>query len=609
MILRPNTAIQKLKSYAGRGNDRHKLRTSERRRRYLEMLAAIHKPEIDLKIDGRQAFCRMVDGDTLIVVPAEEMPQPTTDFDGEVWDFLCQKAQTYHELGHHLFTDWPSLEDSRDQLDGIHKEVSHKLWNTLEDAAIERILGQRFNIKDDLYIKNSNLLSDASAGMRGVKVDLLGAVMVAAMEFKHPVGTLAKLLDDGDDEFTFKDDDMKDEFVSDILPELNSRAKEIKLENDPVERNRRIFDLYDDLVAPLVDSSMRIPSEMDPILVLLVEAENDRSEGTVFVTPAPNTDEGLDPQIEDPEEYEPPEVDIEVVETETEEDMSKASEEDDEGEKLTEEVEAYQEGIEELSKESQFSHTVRLPGSYDRDVRYHGNDDLRLEARAASKVLASELRQHLRQERRTGLVTGQRSGKIDQSRLRHYKRGDTRIFRRMDKPEEKDYTAFILLDRSGSMDIHGMDIEPVVIGTGALAYALEEVGIDVSIMSLCDDEPRVEVPLSGSVDGYSEYLFTTASDGNTPLAQALAVTRKQVEKNAGSHPFVVVITDGAADDEDAYFEELEKCHFPVVGVSVGNEEEPPDWYDDQASYFHAITYVHFDDTLDGISQMIRRIMF
>ena len=613
MKLRPNTAIQKLKSYAGFGDDREKLRTSSRRRRYLEMLAAIHKPDVNLKIQGGKAYCRMVDGDTLIVIPAEEMPQKATDLDGDIWDLLCQKTQTYHELGHHLYTDWPSFEHHKNNLVEMNYESAFKhMWNVLEDAAIERILSQRFDIDRDLTVKNANIIE---ADPIDAPIDMFGAIMITVMEYKHPVGNLARLLDDGNDDFVF-DSDIEDTFREDVLPEVTERAEAIKSENDPVERTKMIWELWDEVVFPHLPDIPHLPDDLMMMVGQMVEPDSDLTEGVSFTMPLPDDLESeVDEQIESPDEYESPQNPDELseLEEEYEEDMSKAnSNDDDKDDEMEEEIESYQEAVDELSEEqSDFDPELWLPGAYDLIISMGDKsaEEMQMAAEKASRKLASELRQNLRQERRNGVTTGQRSGKIDQNRVHLSQRGETRLFKRIDKPDEKDYSCVILLDRSGSMTDFGRNIKPVIEGVGALAYAMEEVGIDVSVMSLLDDRPAVEVPFAGSVDQYGKYLFHESTAGRTPIAQALAMVRKQVEKRSNTHPFVVVVTDGEADDEPAYHEELEKCNFPVVGVSVGSGSTPDDYYERQAGYFHAITYVDQYNTLDGISQMIRRIMF
>lgn len=627
MRLTPNTALSRLKSYAGLG-DRENVRTSRKRRRYLEMIAAVHKPDINLEITGSRAYCNLKsDGGTLIVVPAEEMPQPVTELEGKLWDLLCQKTQTYHELGHHLYTDWPSFEACLNEVRPYYQPTFKTMWNLLEDAAIERMLTYRFNIKKDLRIKNENIFRNGLDDESNVELDVAGSVLLAVGEFKHPTGHLAKLLDKTDDDFRFVSYDVEEVFVEEVLPELLDRSEKIKLEDDPEHRNRQIYELWDEVVQPAIEDTVEeveLPEGLDILFGQLVEPDHDMSEAMALPPSPSDDDEESDEedmaeimaQVVAPEEYDPEssidEDEVEELAEELESDMSKSTEDEPE---MSEELDSYRDSLRELQRELDERHGANapdmemvLPGGYEQDAEDWGDLNLRTEARAESLRLTRLLYQQLNEDRRNGLLTGQRSGKLDHNRMHQTERGDTRIFTRIDKPDEKDYRCVILLDRSGSMSDPGRYMNPVVKAVGALAFALEEVGIDVMVMSLTGNEPRLEKPFSQETETTGVNLFNTQTAGGTPLTPCLGIARRELEKGGGN-PFIVVITDGEVDSPDSYKEEIDRCQFPVVGVSVGKGPNPPGYYDGQAGYFHAITYVDQNRTLQGIEQMINRIMF
>jgi Mg-chelatase subunit ChlD len=164
----------------------------------------------------------------------------------------------------------------------------------------------------------------------------------------------------------------------------------------------------------------------------------------------------------------------------------------------------------------------------------------------------------------------------------------------------KDYSCLIILDRSGSMD--GKPVRTAETATAQLAHALFEVGVDVSVLSVWEGHPCLELPFGAHPKDHIDRLVTERADWGTPLSTAIAVSRARIGRGQGSHPFIVVITDGKPNDPSRYRSELEKCTFPVFGIYIGSKPGSHTSFFDQT--------IHTDaDTLERTLQQLIRALF
>lgn len=227
-------------------------------------------------------------------------------------------------------------------------------------------------------------------------------------------------------------------------------------------------------------------------------------------------------------------------------------------------------------------------------------------ATRVGQTLASDLRAQLQEHRTSEIQPGHRSGRIDSQRLYGAETGTSRIFQQVDESDEKDYSCQIVLDRSGSMN--GDRIEAAEEATGQLFYALEAVGVDVSVLSMYANRPWLEVPFGADPAAYASALMTNRSSGATPLSVLLELARERIHTGDGEHPLVIVITDGVPDNEQAYRDALAACNFDVYGVyideSAGVEESR-----DHIQDFDRLVYSAPGDVAQRLRTLVNEIVY
>lgn len=100
-----------------------------------------------------------------------------------------------------------------------------------------------------------------------------------------------------------------------------------------------------------------------------------------------------------------------------------------------------------------------------------------------------------------------------------------------------------------------------------LALALERQGIDVCMMDMLSSVARVTNPFELPVRQSRRMVMTGQSTGGTPLSDALSVAADRVRWKRGE-TFVVVITDGEPDSEEAYADTLDDIGA-FAGSTIG----------------------------------------
>lgn len=630
--IRHDTDLEQLRKQIGPGGERARLRQSNARREYLEKLASINIGEsVYVHVSGNEAYADIAGKDSetgftdrmYVNIPAEEQEQPASDLDGEVWDLLFQKTELYHELGHVLYTDWPSFETVMFDVDSRYRDVYKMWWNILEDAAIERLLGDRFNIKNDLKLKNANLLNAHTPGTAG-SVTLTEGAAVALMEYKHPTGTVIDLLDD-DERPQFAGLDLQTIFEDEMLPVIENDAPEIIAEDDPVERNQLFDEMFEKLVPALeTQSASRVEISADALAGDPDDGER-RGDGSEGQAP-PTSDGDDDDDSEDHPHTRTVKAEFEVAKGEVDEDD--ADLEELEGSNATidvqgeynEEIQQEREQPDSDSTESEAESFLRIiQTNYEMDNRelvlgvgssevFSVTDDPSdklAEARRLSNPLAQEFGQRLRQERKTSKKSGQRWGKLDGKNLHKTERGSTRVFKREGDPDEKDYNAVLLLDRSSSMRGQVRSPEIAIV---AVALALERVGVDVSIISYFAGGCHLDLPFGTDVEQKADELLHGNVQGGTPMSDALRLARERLEEKGG-HPFIINITDGEPNHREAYRDELHYCDFPVLGLYVDSPMPDDNARKNEATYFDQLVTEHVDNTFDGMRTLTKRVMF
>lgn len=589
----PNSSIESLRKIVGSTVNC----TSEKRRRYLQRLAAINTGiDLKVKIVGKTAKVTWgQDGEILdnekmfITIPSDIPSQKVTNFEPSIWELLVQKTQLYHEIGHILYTDWPSFLDLWNSIDSEHENAYERWSNIAEDAAIERILTHRFDIEEDLKIKNENLLranEDAS-----VLCDVSTAVTLRLMEYKFPIGWIGELLDSDFFDWQFEAAKDHDLFVDEIDPILKDRMPDIKTENDPVKRNEKFHELFEEII-PLVDSAER--PGLDNMESFgtgwdTEQAENGGS-GKIFVPATGGSGSGF--AGGGGEENEP-------IESEYGEEIEK--------ERNERQITSLGEWSESLEASPEDEPEIIVPTAFN-----YWEEGTYQSARKLSSVYARELDQTLRQERRTRKKSGQRFGRIDSRSMHKSQFGNPNIFKRTARPDEKNYAAVVILDRSSSMggtiSYNSSLMRYAEEAAGAATIAFEEVGIDVCQLSILSNDVHLEKDFSQSSVDQRKIMFRGKSAGGTPLHKAISVAHDRVRK-LGKQPFILIVTDGRPGQRSVYRSELRKCNLPVLGVYISEDSSFDSRMHQEAEYYHRLDFREPSECFDGVRNLTRRVMF
>lgn len=218
---------------------------------------------------------------------------------------------------------------------------------------------------------------------------------------------------------------------------------------------------------------------------------------------------------------------------------------------------------------------VKVAGGGEGDIRMDNFDSTDYDSdwestgsRFASQ-LGGMLVDHFRQERRTDVKTGQRSGRFDSNKLIDADRGSPRVFKSEDKPDEKKYHAVIAMDDSGSMWNDGL--KEACITTGMLVQALEEVGIETTVYRFARSVRLVKSPAQ-SYDETKDKIFERDSNGGTRLLPAIEKA-EEIAKEHADETFLVVVTDGKPSKSKAIKECLDTSHMRSITVQIGMDHE------------------------------------
>lgn len=281
--------------------------------------------------------------------------------------------------------------------------------------------------------------------------------------------------------------------------------------------------------------------------------------------------------------------------------QEQAQEVDDLSDDASREYEALRRALEQIAEE----------GDSPRELEISESDEFRTDAwpetKRNGKKLKRILQRQLQEEQRGRIRRGLRSGRIEPRLLTRVKRQDPRVFRKREKPDEKDYVAVLVLDRSGSM---GRDVKPAEEASTALAFALSSLGIETCVIDVGGRSPRLAKPFGIDVKESLAALLNAESGGSTPLSPALRIARERLQ-DRDELPFVIVLTDGAPNDETQYLEELSKCPFPVLGVylNFGGSADPSS-IDQSAALFDQRRIVTRRDALDTeLKRLCESVMF
>jgi Mg-chelatase subunit ChlD len=240
-------------------------------------------------------------------------------------------------------------------------------------------------------------------------------------------------------------------------------------------------------------------------------------------------------------------------------------------EKLDDTMESLQEATDNSSQSgSRTLDTSRLTVLPDDNPQAYDTDKWN-DAVSEAEYTGKQLKQALTRSRRDERSRGRTSGRYDTGRAAAHAIGKTTYFRQRDFGGRRKYALMIVLDRSGSMS--GRDIDTTEQAVAQFALAAEDIGIDVCVLDVYDDRPRVLSPFNTDTETTASSLISGYTSGTTPLTDTLVLARERMrqESTRGLTPLMLVVTDGKPNNRETYLQELEatRQEIPsVLGITI-----------------------------------------
>lgn len=632
-----DTAIEDFKKNYGLGGD-SKRRRSDVREQQLRKFAQLRSrnPGVGLRLteDPHKGFADVEwskeDKDPTIEVTKKEIEQNVVDLPREYFDFLFQKGLTVHEVGHILYTDWPSFEEESKKNTVKNKNLLKEFWNLFEDGAIENFLREDYRVEEEIDLIRRNLAaSETTIGeVREIEgeerrfVSMKEAINAAIYDMAvYNTGTLGEIEgSNGDIELTIEEDE-KD--FNQFLPTIRMYVDAIVNERDGELRNRYVRQFYEE--------AQEIIDEAD------VSGEN--KEGNPQEGMPDDAHEGVGKQQTDPgdsdesgaggdgsegdgEDDQSPSPGDDGQEAPGEDDMpgtarAQDADEDEEKEKAERGLNEETKGLIEDELEEEIEKFIEAMGAGDGSKEMvipkenELNTDTYNKSKRRMRQISQTLEERLRLERKERMRHRVARGSFDAKEMIRASRGFPDVFMTPEDKGEKNYAVTIVKDSSGSTSGFSDEIE---VAAGTMAMSLEAVGVDVCILDVEHSKVSLAKPFGSSCDQNRNNIFNGVSSGGTPLRHAVWFGRERMHMGKGDKQFMVVLTDGKPRDGAKYREELQKCRFPVVGLYIDKGKSRSSKalknFRDDFDYFHNQGCVFKDeDTLTRLNALCQRMMF
>lgn len=263
MRLTASTSLQSVRERLGVG-DAETLRESEKRRRYLQTYARLltpTRPAVRFSGDLQTATTDHSGDAPEITVTTRAFGQPATDFRRRVFDLAIQEALVVHEIGHLRYTDSNGFRDLLAQAEPERRRLFSRVWNTLEDGAIERQLRHRYAVAPELEVLNANLFQagrpghePSGAGTR--RLSLFHAVICGLADMAvYDSGRFRRLR--ADDVGVLRMASVRDQRVlEEFVPTMRETVQTVLTEPDPAARNEHIWSFWQAFVDTLDASAV-----------------------------------------------------------------------------------------------------------------------------------------------------------------------------------------------------------------------------------------------------------------------------------------------------------------------------------------------------------------
>lgn len=600
------------------------LHESERRRRNLEKFAQLKSRNPNTKLSLEEvptAFVTTEDGEfddefIRITITTREFSQEVDQLPPEYHNFLVQKAMTIHEAAHIMYSSYPDLKKYLDKVEDEGEEVDvqmfQNVFNLLEDGAIENFASNDFSVGKELTYLRATIHENDYFGQQVEKKSgteyhypMYYAIMAALLNIAvYDNGELSNLLDKDNETHIVAvaapehDRDM----LVEVMPKLREYAEKIQHERNAKDRAALIYDLWE-IIKKYIDRSTTPGKNR-------MQKNQSRQDGDGYAPGVPNNlseDHGEQKEIPgDPggnEEGGDGENKKTIADKRNDAD-SKAEEMKQEGKKGV-----VGEGEEEAGDWSDEIEKIidALEGGSGEDeifIPEDGNVDIarKEEAERMGRRCAKLFRNRLRQMQKDRERKGKLRGKFDSRKLINASRGSPRAFKQIEEGDDRDYSCMIVCDRSGSMtDLIGH----VELSAGAVAYGLENVGVETCIMDTHNGKTALTKPFQTDVDSFDKKLFAGRSGGGTPLSSTVSFARERMKRSKNNYPFMIIITDGRPHSRKRFKEEVRKANFPVIGIYITDKDES----EQLRLYDRAVTVSRDEDVSQKLTHLINSVAF
>ena len=651
------STVEEVMAELGVGEE-EELRESSKRQNTLEKFSQMRSrnPKVTLSLEETPtAFVKVdeeLDEFIDITVTTKRFEQSVTDLPPKYSDYLIQKAMTSHEVGHVLYSDWPALEHfmdkvKEDELDheGVdesmadsYKQMFQNFANVLEDGAIEKFLTEEFRLDEEivhlratLHEKEAVYVDDRDCyfgQLYPVETDGDGkliekeyhypffyAVMTAALNLGvYDNGELDKLLDENNDThiFAIRGGEVDREmFIQDVLPMLRSYVSKIHNETDAWQRMEKIYELWCEVRKYIDRSQTSGRTEFE-------QRQKQQSSNSYIEGVPENLSDAHGEQDSEP---------IVIVDGDGSEEESGNSQ--THGEKQGDRVEISEENggvgsAKKKAKEGIIQESKQESGDWSDEIEEiinslaagEGTDEIAIaddgtvnqsrlqESKNLSRKTARLFERRLKQLNKDKVLRNKERGKFDSRALIPAERGSTRAFKKTKKGEEKNYSCMIVLDRSGSMR---NDIEDVELAAGAVAWGLEENGVDTCILDTESSMTTLSKPFGTTTDSFKQKVFAGRCGGGTPLQHTVDFARQRMKRGEGEYPFMIIITDGGVHGKKEFKNHVNDANFPVLGFYIGTSKGTVE--DQLTLYDRAVVCDSDENVSKKLMNLINSIIF
>ncbi|WP_121823269.1 vWA domain-containing protein [Halostella salina] len=601
-------------------------RRSERRREELQRLAnVLTDSALQVRVTFQQtgAFAHTAaesdPHDFEIHVPVEKYDQVETDLPEATWDRRVQMGLLFHELGHVLYSDFERFEQRQSEIIPRHRTLFRTLYNAAEDVVIEAQLAREFALEDDFRTLNNTFRQSqqrdhqryldqfADEGEDRFTYTVYEALLIGVLEQGFGSDPRFQAIVDPQNQSHHVHGGRRDVVtaLADRIPEFIDDLLTLPSGRDRVDRGYEFFETVRDRLVELPTiQSIRI--ETEPFRP--VEAGDyvlNRSErATALPDPTQRTTQpgasGTSPDDtgDHRSNYSPgsgeadqrPVPHSEVSPTSRTTGPHLLLDSDGSTSSLQREAEELLDLVQSSESDLQRVGVTEIDEGDGERQRWE-------QAKRRAQPLANDLRSSLRRRRRADKQSGHRTGQIDPQQLVSAAHGRDRVFKRRVRGDQRDYSCLLVLDRSGSMV--RSKIEAAEIATAQLVHAFHAVGIDVSVLSLWQNIPWLELPFGGAPERFADHIMSGRATGGTPLAETVEIARNRISTGSGDHSFMIVVTDGEPGDTEAFFEQIDRCNFNVYAVYIQGEPG------EHAQYFDRIVYTD-TGTIDATVRELAR---